>query len=156
MADAREWFSAETRRRVTAAEMARHLGVSRNTANSRMQDGLSADDIITLARALKVGPINALVELGKVTYDEVFSFLEEGGRLVETATEGELAIELAERLNPNLVRREESRASVHQFQKPKIPIPPTMEELEGLPFVAKAPDPEDAFEDQRTDHDNIP
>lgn len=99
MTDAREWFSSASGRRITATEIAKHLGVSRNTVNARMSDGLNSDDIIAIARAVGVRPIDALIELGKLTYDEVYAFLEDGGKLVETASEGDLALELARRLN---------------------------------------------------------
>ena len=100
MTDAREWFSAMTDRRVTATEIARYLGVSRNTAQSRLDAGLGADDIIAVARVLHVSPAMTLVELGKLEHVEVASYLESGGTLVETASEALLALELAERLNP--------------------------------------------------------
>lgn len=99
MTDAREWFSSASGRKITATEIAKHLGVSRNTANARIADGLSSDDIIKLARALKVRPLDALIEFGKLDHDEVLDFLEGGGTLVATASEGELALELARRLN---------------------------------------------------------
>lgn len=99
MDDQKAWFSEAARRRVTVTEIADHLGVSRKTGQTRLESGLSADDIVVLARALNLNPVAALTELGKLTYDEVHGYLESGGKLLETATEGELALELAQRLN---------------------------------------------------------
>lgn len=160
MTDAREWFSAEARRRVTATEMAQHLGVARNTVNGRLQEGLSADDIITLARAIKVSPINALVELEKVTYDEVFSFLERGGKLVETASEGELALVLAERLNPRMtIRPATGGDNVHELtlrnQHQSIDRAPSGDDIDDLelPYVAHEPDEELDEDDDESKYD---
>lgn len=124
MTDAREWFSSASGRRVTATEIANHLGVSRNTANARLTDGLNSDDIITIARALHVRTLDALVELGKLTYDEVFAFLDSDGQLVQTASEAELALELAERLNPVSVV-EERLGEIVDMQSRRQPPPPT-------------------------------
>jgi hypothetical protein len=99
MEDQRAWFSEMANRRVTTTEIGEHLGVTRKTAQSRLEAGLSADDIITVARAVKINPMDALVELGKVTYPEVYGFVEREGKLLGTASDGELALELAQRLN---------------------------------------------------------
>lgn len=100
MTDARDWFSSMAKRRVTAIEMADALGISRNAAQSRIAKGFSADDLIQLSRHFGFSPIHALVELGTLTYDEVFDLIDGNGKLVTTADEGELALELARRLNP--------------------------------------------------------
>ena len=99
MDDQRAWFSEVAKRRVTTTEIGEHLGVTRKTAQSRLDAGLSADDIITIARAVKVSPMDALIELGKLTYPEVYEFVEREGKLLGTASDGELALELAQRLN---------------------------------------------------------
>ncbi|MBM4577720.1 hypothetical protein GS452_08465 [Rhodococcus hoagii] len=122
MDDQKAWFSEAARRRVTVTEIAEHLGVSRKTGQARLEAGLSADDIIVLARALHISPATALVELGKLSYDEVFSFLEDGGKLMETASEAELALELAERLNsPSAV--EERLAEIVDMHSRRQPLP---------------------------------
>lgn len=99
--DERSWFSETAKRKVTATEIAEHLGVSRNTVNKRLADGLSADDLIVIARAVGVSPVDALIELGPLTYAEVYEFLEGDGKLLETSSEAELSLELAQRLNPS-------------------------------------------------------
>ena len=103
--DPKDWFSSMAKRRITVTEIGDLLGVSRNTARTRM-DNLSADDVITISRALHLSPIHGLVELGYLSYDEVFNFLDGGGQLVATADDGDLALELARRLNPATVAPE--------------------------------------------------
>lgn len=98
MTDERAWFSSAARRKITATEIADYLGVARNTVNLRLAKGLSADDLMSVARALNVNPVAALVELDKLALDEVFAFLESDGKLVESATEAELAAELLGRV----------------------------------------------------------
>lgn len=84
---------------MTTTEIATYLNVTRKTAQSRLESGLSADDIIMISRALKISPMDALLELGKLTYPEVYGFIEREGKLLGTASDGELALELAQRLN---------------------------------------------------------
>lgn len=94
--DAREWFSSTAGKRVTAVDMAEILNISRNATNSRLAKGLDADDLIAISRGLEISPIHALVELGKVTYDEVLDFLEGDGTLLQSATQEQLIYRLAE------------------------------------------------------------
>lgn len=76
------------------------LKLSRATATRRLTQGeLSADETIQLSRSLNVEPVMALVDLGYITHSEVISFLGDSG-FIATADDGELAIELARRLNP--------------------------------------------------------
>lgn len=98
--DVRAWLSSAAGRRITATELAEHLGVSRNTANARLAAGLSTDDLIRVCRALGINPLSALVELGALTYDELFGALDSDGQLISTADDGDLALELARRLLP--------------------------------------------------------
>lgn len=98
--DVRAWLSAAAKRRVTATEIAEHLGVSRNTANARLAAGLAADDLIRVCRALGINPLSALVELDVVSYDELFDAVDTDGQLMSTADDGDLALELARRLLP--------------------------------------------------------
>ncbi|MGX1598634.1 hypothetical protein ACWIDS_16410 [Dietzia maris] len=98
--DVKAWLSASAGRRITATEIAEHLGVSRNTANARLAAGLAADDLIRVCRALGINPLSALVELGALTYDELLNAADTDGQLVSTAEDGELALELARRLLP--------------------------------------------------------
>ncbi|QBJ95027.1 hypothetical protein ERC79_02895 [Rhodococcus sp. ABRD24] len=103
MKDQRAWFSEAAGRRVTVTEIADHLGVSRKTGQSRLEAGLGADDIIVVARALHIRPVDALIELGKLTYAEVYDWLDSDGQLLATASEAELAVELVTRLAPDAI-----------------------------------------------------
>lgn len=98
--DAREWFSSTAGKRVTAVEMAEILNISRNATNSRLAKGLDSDDLIAISRELEISPIHALVELGKLTYDEVLDFLEGDGTLLKSASVEQLVYQLAEEALP--------------------------------------------------------
>lgn len=118
--DVKAWLTSAAGRRITATELAEHLGVSRNTANARLSAGLSTDDLIRICRALGINPLSALVELGALTYDELFGALDTDGQLVSTADDGDLALELARRLLPakragEIDELAERHATVHQF-----------------------------------------
>ena len=93
--DVKAWFSSMARRRVTVAEIGEILGVSRNTATTRV-DNPTADDIITISRHLGFSPIHGLVELGFITYEEAFDFLDGDGQLLSTASTDQLIYRLAE------------------------------------------------------------
>ncbi|MFI5504497.1 hypothetical protein ACFLIN_03925 [Corynebacterium kutscheri] len=95
-----DWFSDETGRRVTVTEIADLLAISRRTATNRLSDGLSADELITVSRALSISPIHALIELGKLTLEEAFAFVDGDGRLLANANETELLFELAKHQLP--------------------------------------------------------
>ena len=96
MAQEIEWFSSMARRRVTVTEVAQHLDVSRKTATNRLEAGLSADDLIVISRALGLSPIHALVELGAITHEEAFDFVDGDGQLLQTASPEQLVYRLAE------------------------------------------------------------
>lgn len=98
--DAKAWFSETSRQRVTDELVAQALGVTRKTANKRLNEGLPADDVIELAKVLGVNPAMALVELGYISYEDVTDYLDSDGQLVATAEPGVLALELARQLNP--------------------------------------------------------
>ncbi len=98
--DPRDWLTAMAKRRITAVEIADILGVSRTTANARIAKGVSADDLIEICRGLGINPVEALAELGYLQHGEVMSFMDMGGQLLDTAEDGDLALELARRLNP--------------------------------------------------------
>ena len=98
--DTKEVLSSLARHRVTAQEIADILGTSRNTINKRMKDGFDASDIIKAARGLGINPVTALQELGYVTIDEVYGFLDRGGVLLETAPIEEVVYRLAEESLP--------------------------------------------------------
>lgn len=100
MTEYRAWFKSATGQRVTADEIANILDVSRATATRRLMEGLDAGDTITVTRALRANPVQALVDLGHLTHAEALNFLDGEGQLVETADDGFLALALAKRLNP--------------------------------------------------------
>ena len=96
----KQWLSETSHRRVTDQEIANILKVTRKTANKRLNEGLPTDDLLALCQEFGINRTLALVELGHVPYQDVLDFLDSDGALVSTADEGELAIELARRLNP--------------------------------------------------------
>lgn len=98
--DMKQWLSENTHRRITDQDIADILGTTRKTANKRLNDGLSADDLILICGKLGINRTMALVELDYIPYRDVIDYLDSNGQLVATADEGELAIELARRLNP--------------------------------------------------------
>lgn len=120
MTDFRDWLQRVHRQRITANDVAEALSISRATATRKLLDGLDASDIITLCRKTQVNPIQALVDLGHLTEDEVYSFLDNGRLMVDTATNGQLSLELARRLNPATMAATldeiESRSNVVDFQ----------------------------------------
>lgn len=98
--DTKKWLAETSHRRITDDVIAQILNVTRKTANKRINDGLPADDLVTISRALDINPVQTLVELGHLEYDEVEDFLDSDGQLVATASPGQLSLELARQLNP--------------------------------------------------------
>lgn len=92
----KDWFSSMADRKITVVEIAKHLEVSRNTARSRLDEGLTSDEIIQLARALHLNPVTALNELGKLEGQEIFDFLDSDGTLLATASPQQLIYQLAQ------------------------------------------------------------
>ncbi|QQU97756.1 hypothetical protein [Corynebacterium amycolatum] len=127
MTDFRDWLQRVHRQRITANDVAESLNISRATATRKLLDGLDASDIITLCRKTHVNPIQALVDLGHLTEDEVYDFLDNGRLMVDTATNGQLSLELARRLNPATMAATldeiESRSNVVDFQSARPDIP---------------------------------
>lgn len=139
MTDERAWFSSMANRRITAVEIAEILDVSRRTATTKLNNGLSADELIDISRSLGLSPIHALVELGKITYQEAYDFLDNDGQLVETADEGELALELAKRLNPATRAPEIDEVAARRKKNSHVTPPAysdTTPDEEDLPYVA--------------------
>ena len=83
-------------RRVIAQEIADALNISRNAANDRMNRGLEAGDLIAVARKIGINPVDALVELGHITIQEVFDFVDTDGTLLATATAEQAIYRVAE------------------------------------------------------------
>lgn len=92
----KNWFSSMTGQRITAQDIADQLDISRNATNSRMAKGLTADDIITIARGFDINPVTALQELGHVGVDEIFDHLDDDGKRLVTAAPDELVFYLAQ------------------------------------------------------------
>lgn len=95
-AEIKDIFASLAGHRVTAQDMADILETSRNTVNLRLKNGLAAEDIIAIARGLRINPVDALVELEQLARDEVFDFLDGDARLLATASVEELVYRLAE------------------------------------------------------------
>lgn len=95
-AETKAWFSSRIGRRATATDIAEALNVSRNTANSRLGDGLDAGDTIAVCKHFGINPVEALVELGHITHQDAFDFVDSDGTMLTTATQEELIRQLAE------------------------------------------------------------
>lgn len=95
-ADVKNILGSMAGRRVIAQEIADALHISRNAANDRMNRGLDAADAIQVARALAINPVELLVELGHLTRDDVFDFMDSDGTSLSTATQEQLIYRLAE------------------------------------------------------------
>lgn len=89
--DIKQWLSENAHRRITDQDIADILGVTRKTANKRINDGITSDDLIALCAGLGINRTSALVELDKLPYQDVLEFLDSDGQLVETAEDGQLA-----------------------------------------------------------------
>lgn len=97
MDEQQELLGALAGRRIYVADIARILGVSRKTAHKRLTDGLTADDVITICRAVEVNPVEALVEMKFVTINEAMDYVDSDGELLATADEEKLFAELVDR-----------------------------------------------------------
>lgn len=93
-------MSESAHRRITDQEIASILGVTRKTANKRLNEGLPSDDLIRLCDELGINQTLALVELGRLTHEDVLEYLDSEGQLLETADDAALVLELARRLVP--------------------------------------------------------
>lgn len=98
--DVKRWFSETAHRQITDSTIAEILNVTRKTANKRVNEGLTSDELIAISHALGINPVIALVEMGHITYEEVAGFLDSDGQLVATSDPAHLSIELARMLNP--------------------------------------------------------
>ena len=96
--DTKQWLTETAHRPIYDQEIADILGISRKTANKRINEGLDASDLIILARGLGINPVMALQELGYVTINEVFDFLDADGTLLATAEPDKLVYQLAEEM----------------------------------------------------------
>ena len=96
----KQWLSENSNRRITDQDIATMLNVTRKTANKRINEGLTAEDLITLCGKLSINRVLALVELDYIPHSDVLDYLDSDGALIATAEDGDLALELARRLNP--------------------------------------------------------
>lgn len=165
MSNEKDWFSAMTGRKITVVEIAKHLDVNRNTATTRLQDGLSSDEIIDLSRKLHINPVTALEELGKVTIQEVFDYLDSDGTLAATASpellifylaESSLSIkqkrELLERVQPSAER--DDLATRREAKKSNSPTPPVQtSHYDPTEHAADSSPDEDALRAQQEGND---
>lgn len=149
MTDFRHWLRDLNGRRVTADDIAHKLGVSRTTVTRRLvNDELTADELITLANAYEMNPLQALVDLGRITDQQVWAYLESGGQLVETAEDGALALELARRLNPATIAPELDMLAARRAEKSNDRVPPRPEVADNetpLDSVAYSGEDEDSL-----------
>lgn len=116
--DIKQWLSENTNRRITDQEVADALGTTRKTANKRLNDGLEAGDLLTICKTLGVNRTMALVELGYIPHQDVLDYLDSDGELVSTAGDGELALELARRLNPATMAKEIDELAARRSNNP--------------------------------------
>lgn len=140
MANEIQWFSSMAERRVTVTEIGEILGVSRRTATNRLDAGLSSDDLIAVSRALNVPAISALVELGKITHDEAFEYVNGDGQLLATARAEQVVFRLAEEMLTPAQKIELGGAARHYVEQ--------MDNVRHLSVADSSPD-EDALRAQQ-------
>ena len=144
--DVKRWFSETARTQITDSKIADILGVTRKTANKRVNEGITADDLVSISKALEINPVIALVEFDFITYDDVSDYLDSDGQLIATAEPGHLAIELARKLNPATSAPELDELAARRSGKSDRAIP---SEWEGLAVADSSPD----HEEEDTDFD---
>ena len=146
--DVKKWFSETSRSQVTDTVIADILNVTRKTANKRVNEGMSADDLITISNALKINPVIALVEFDRIDYNDVADFLDSDGQLIATAEPAHLALELARKLNPATFAPELDELDARRQQRAASPSTIPMEWHE-LAVADSSPD----HDEEDTDFD---
>ena len=149
--DIKQWLTETARRPIYDQDIAQILGVTRKTANKRINAGLDASDLITVCRGLDINPVIALTELNYVTYDEVTDYLDSDGELVSTASAGTLALQLARLLNPATRAEEIDELAARREAKKSNKTTPTVQDAQYDPHKHAAysgPD-EDALRQQQ-------
>lgn len=138
----KQWLSETSHRRITDQDIADILGTTRKTANKRLNDGLTADDLITICGQLDINRTMALVELNYIPYRDVLDYLDSDGQLVETADDGHLALELARRLNPATKATEIDELAARRSNTEPGDVRP-------MPYAAnrRQPEPEEGDDD---------
>lgn len=150
--DAKQWFTEITKRRVTDQEVAEILGVTRKTANKRLNEGLSADDLIALCSKWGINKTLALVDFKHISYQDVLDYLDSDGALVATAEDGELALELARRLNPATKASEIDELEQRRSNKPASALPDddiVWDWDDTIPHAADSSPDEDKLREER-------
>lgn len=166
--DPKSWLSSATGRRITDQDIADALGVTRKTANSRLNSGFSADDMITVARALEAPVVESLIRLGYITDDEMLAYVEACGGSVETADDGLLALELAKRLNDDVAwvsdviaeiewrREHEAEAHVRQHERREFTSSRRRDEESLVDYLRRTSPPPSAFDASAGDVGSLP
>lgn len=152
--DIKQWLTETARRPIYDQDIAQILGVTRKTANKRINAGLDASDLITVCRGLNINPVIALTELNYVTYDEVTDYLDSDGELVSTASAGTLALQLARLLNPATRAEEIDELTARRQAKKSNTTTPTVQTTTYDPnlHVAYHGDDEDTLRRQQGGH----
>lgn len=114
----KRWLSESAHRRITDQEIASILGVTRKTANKRLNEGLPSDDLIQLCDELGINQTLALVELGRIKHEDVLDYLDSEGQLLETADDAALVLELARRIVPESKILEQTARYIPTKNKP--------------------------------------
>lgn len=114
----KRWLSESAHRRITDQEIASILGVTRKTANKRLNEGLPSDDLIRLCDKLGINQTLALVELGRIKHEDVLEYLDSEGQLLETADDAALVLELARRIVPESKILEQTARHIPAENKP--------------------------------------
>lgn len=114
----KRWLSESAHRRITDQEIASILGVTRKTANKRLNEGLPSDDLIRLCDELGINQTLALVELGRIKHEDVLEYLDSEGQLLETADDAALVLELARRIVPESNILEQTVRHIPSENKP--------------------------------------
>ena len=105
--------------RITAVRIGEILDVTEKTARKRLADGLTAGDVIAICRAVDVNPVEALVTLRFVTLAEAMDFVDSDGRLLATADQEALLIELVDRM---LTTTQLAEILTERTRKPVMPV----------------------------------
>ena len=143
----KQWLSENSNRRITDQDIATMLNVTRKTANKRINEGLTAEDLITLCGKLGINRVLALVELDYIPHSDVLDYLDSDGALIATAEDGDLALELARRLNPATRAEEIDELAARRAGAPVSDVDDSM----PLSAVAYSGPDEDAERDDAYD-----
>lgn len=142
--DFKQWLTESSHRAVTDQLIADLLGVTRKTANKRINDRLTADDLLAICGKLGVNRTLALVEFGHLPFQDVLDFLDSDGQLIATADDGLLALELARRLNPATLSPVIDELAA---RREGAPVSDAGDVMLGYAADRRVPEPEEGDED---------